>query len=167
MDEDDLMFGEMERVMETPFDQGVEDEAAIRASCEKEIKLYINTPGIPLRTSDGKFSDPLQWWEDMSDRKKFPILSQLASQFLAIPATSAPSERNFSRSALVLTAKRSRLASPIVSAIVLMSENEDAVRKHIEKMYPGGHPKVFLPENMELSEKEKLDIGQDLFDLKF
>ena len=48
-----------------------------------------------------------------------------------------------------------------------MSKNEDAVRKHIEKMYPGGHPKVFLPEKMELSEEEKLDIGQDLFDLKF
>ena len=43
-------------------------------------------------------------------------------------------------------AKRSRLASGVVSAIVLMSENEDAVRKHIEKMYHGGHPKVFLPE---------------------
>ena len=48
-----------------------------------------------------------------------------------------------------------------------MSENEDAVRKHIKKMYPGGHPKVFLPEKMELSEEEELDIGQDLFDLKF
>jgi len=167
LDEDDLMFGEMERVVEKPFDQGVEDEAAIRASCEKEIEFYINTPGIPLRTGDGKFSDPLQWWEDMSDRKKFPILSQLASQFLAIPATSAPSERNFSRSALVLTAKRSRLASRIISAIVLMSESEDAVRKHLETMYPGGHPKVFLPKNMELSEEEKFDIGQDLFDLKF
>ena len=163
------MFGEMERVVEKPFDQGMEDEAAIRASCEKEIELYIKTPGIPLRTSDGKFSDPLQWWEDMCKRKKFPILSQVASQFLAIPATSAPLERNFSRSALVLTAKRSRLVSRIVSAVVLMSENEDAVtsRKHIKKMYPGGHPKVFLLEEMKLSEEEELDIGHDLFDLKF
>ena len=129
------MFGEMERVVEKPFDQGVEDDAAILANCEKEIELYINTQGIPLRPSDDKFSDPLQWWEDMSNRKKFPILSQLASKFLAIPATLVPSERNFSRSTLVLTAKRSRLASPsrIISVIVLMSENEDTVRKHIEK----------------------------------
>ena len=82
----------------------------------------------------------------MCHRKKFPILSQLASQFLAIPATSAPSERNFSRSALVLTAKCTRLALCIVSAIVLVSENKDAVWKHVKKMYPGGHPKVFLPE---------------------
>ena len=65
MDEDDLMFGEMERVVEKPFDQGVEDEAAIWASCEKEIELYSKTQGIPLSTSDGRFSDPLQWWEDM------------------------------------------------------------------------------------------------------
>ena len=49
-----------------------------------------------------------------------------------------------------------------------MSENEDAVRKHIKKMYPGGHPKVFLPEKMELiSKEEELDIGRDPFDLKF
>ena len=45
--------------MEKPFDQGMEGETAIRASCEKESELYIKTPGIPLRTNDGKFSDPL------------------------------------------------------------------------------------------------------------
>ena len=102
----------------------------------------------------------------MSDRKKFPILTQLAGQFLAIPATSAPLERNYSRSALVLTARRSRLASRVVSAVVLMSENEDAIRKHVEKFYPGGHPKIFLPLKMEMN-KEEFDIGQDLFSLKF
>ena len=31
-----------------------------------------------------------------------------------------------------------------------MSKNEDAVKKHIEKRYPGGHPKVFLSEKIEL-----------------
>ena len=43
MDEDDLMFGEMEQVVEKPFDQGAEDEAAIQARCEKENELYTNT----------------------------------------------------------------------------------------------------------------------------
>ena len=81
----------------------------------------------------------------MSDNKMFPVLSQLSSQFLAIPSTSAPSEKNSSRSVLVLTAKHSRLASRIVSVIVIMSENENTVRKHIEKVYSGAHPKVFLP----------------------
>ena len=52
MDEDDLMFGEMERVVEKPFDQGMEDEAAIRASCEKEIELYILIPEKWLDAAD-------------------------------------------------------------------------------------------------------------------
>ena len=63
-----------------PFDKGVDDKAAIWASREKEIELYINTPGIPLHTSDGKFSDHIQWWEDMRNRKKFLISLSLSLQ---------------------------------------------------------------------------------------
>ena len=59
---------------------------------------------------------------------------------------------------MVLFARRSRLASRIASAIVLVSENEDAVRKNIEKMHPGGYSNVFLLEKMEFSEEEELDI---------
>ena len=39
--------------------------------------------------------DPLKWWREHEE--KYPILSQVSKKYLAIPATSSPSERLFSR----------------------------------------------------------------------
>jgi hypothetical protein len=46
---------------------------------------------------------PLSWWKSSAHR--FKNLERLAVKFLAIPATSAPSERIWSRAARVLTVK--------------------------------------------------------------
>jgi hypothetical protein len=166
LDEDDLMFGGMERVVETPRNAGADDEAEIRIACKKELQLCLGTPGIPLRTSDGEFSDPLLWWKGMSERDRLPILCQLARQFLAIPATSAPSERIWSRAAAVLTAKRNRLNADVASANIFLRDNEEVIRKHHESLFPGGHDKLFLPSVVE-NNKEEVDVGQDLFSVKF
>ena len=97
LDVDALMFGGMERLVEPPLTAGVESENEIRLSCEKEMELYLKTPGIPLRDAHGKFTDPLSWWKAVDKAGKFPILCRLAERFLCIPATSAPSERIWSR----------------------------------------------------------------------
>lgn len=52
-------------------------------------------------------TSPLQWWR--LNRHKYPILAILARRYLAIPATSAPSERFFSIGALVLSKLRNRM----------------------------------------------------------
>ena len=85
------MFGGMERVVNTPVSVGGDCEATIRITCQKELEIYMSTPGIPLRKENKKFSDPLAWWRAMEENGKFPMLAQLAKHFLAIPATSAPS----------------------------------------------------------------------------
>lgn len=56
--------------------------------------------------------DLLQWWKLQTET--FPRLRVLAQGILAIPATSAPSERVFSIAGLTIQAKRSRLVNRIV-----------------------------------------------------
>ena len=46
LDEDDLMFGDMERVVEMPLAQEVEDEAAIRASCKNKLNFTSIPPAF-------------------------------------------------------------------------------------------------------------------------
>ena len=132
LDVDVLMFGGVERMVEPPLTAGVESENEIRLSCEKEMELYLKTPGIPLRDANGKFTDPLSWWKAVDKAGKFPVLCRLAERFLCIPATSAPSERIWSRGGGVLTAKRNRLGSAVASSTMFLKENKHAMKAYFE-----------------------------------
>ncbi|KAL5491025.1 hypothetical protein EMCRGX_G016239 [Ephydatia muelleri] len=57
--------------------------------------------------------DPLQYW-----RGKSGPLSKIALQILSVPASSAPVERIFSHAGLIVTAKRTRMADDLLSALV-------------------------------------------------
>ena len=63
----------------------------------------------------------LGWWNFHS--KMFPILSSLARMVLAIPASSAKSERTFSTCGNLVTQKRSRLGPNKVEELVITKEN--------------------------------------------
>lgn len=65
--------------------------------------------------------DVLQWWGTQGET--FPTLSRLARSLLAIPATSAPSERIFSIAGLTVNAKRSSLSPSSVDKVVFVHEN--------------------------------------------
>jgi hypothetical protein len=62
--------------------------------------------------------DPLAWWK--LHEHQFPHIAKIARKCLAIPATSASSERVFSVAGLIVTKLRNRLDSSVVSAIVLL-----------------------------------------------
>ena len=55
-----------------------------RDRAASEIARYLQ-----LTTTDGD-DDPLQWWK--FHENDFPLLSQYARRYLAIPASSAPTE---------------------------------------------------------------------------
>jgi hypothetical protein len=65
--------------------------------------------------------DVLEWWR--LQRSTFPRLSQLARAILAVPATSAPSERIFSVAGLAINAKRSCLNPNTADKIIFVHEN--------------------------------------------
>ena len=83
-----------------------EDDEMMRNICYAEFQRYKNV-SIALHNTDGSFNDPLAWWKKNST--KFPLLATLAREYLAIPATSAPSERIWSRASRVLSLKRASL----------------------------------------------------------
>lgn len=65
--------------------------------------------------------NPLNWWEDMQER--FPILSKLARKYLAMPATSTPSERLFSSAGNLMTAKRTSINTNLFERILFLKKN--------------------------------------------
>ena len=64
------------------------------------------------------FNGPLSWWKENCNR--FPMVAALARQMLAIPATSAQSERLFSKAGQIVTDRRSSLGSDNVGLLLFL-----------------------------------------------
>jgi hypothetical protein len=71
-----------------------------------EYKIYQS---LPLSDQD---TNPLEWWKQ--HQSQFPNLSRMARDYLAIPATSVPSEEAFSLGKNLITDKRNRLAGKTI-----------------------------------------------------
>ncbi|XP_046405071.1 zinc finger BED domain-containing protein 4-like [Ischnura elegans] len=65
--------------------------------------------------------NPLAWWVDR--KTLYPHLFDIMYSRLAIPATSVPCERIFSKSGQILSEKRNRLSSKRVSEIMFLNAN--------------------------------------------
>ena len=77
---------------------------------EKEVKQFESLPEA------SKDDDILKWWKFYSEG--LPILSSVARAILAIPASSAKSERVFSTSGNTVTTKRTNLDPDKVEVLV-------------------------------------------------
>ena len=75
-----------------------------------EIDIYLE------EKVEGSQVDPIEWWRTYESR--FPNLSRMARDYLAIPATSVPSERCFSIAGSVLTKRRSVMTEGMANAIM-------------------------------------------------
>ena len=65
--------------------------------------------------------NPLLWW--MQNQFRFPLLSRMAKLYLAIPATSVPSERVFSTAGDIVTASRACLKPGHVDKLIFLKKN--------------------------------------------
>ena len=96
-----------------------------------EVRRYRAEPPLPCFDESGNAQSPLAWWK--SNEQLYPSLSKYARQVLAIPATSAPSERVFSVAGQIVTKKRARLTGNAVALLVWLKGAWNAVDEFITK----------------------------------
>lgn len=82
---------------------------------EKEMERYLNAPDLDVE------GNPLLWWK--VEGLRYPILSKLARKYLAVCATSSPSERVFSSSGNIVTPLRTNLKPDKVDKLVFLAKN--------------------------------------------
>ncbi|KAG7367552.1 hAT family C-terminal dimerization domain containing protein [Nitzschia inconspicua] len=103
----------------------------VESLVEDEMQWYKSFPPLPLRkTLPGGIkvlNDPLKWWQEMA--AYFPILASLAKAYLALQATSAPSEKIFSM-ALQLS-ERGSFDPELDGKMLFVAENWDLHEEHL------------------------------------
>ncbi|RKK07548.1 hypothetical protein BFJ66_g17852 [Fusarium oxysporum f. sp. cepae] len=76
-----------------------EQKATILNMDDDEYEVYCREPVMMI-------SDPLKWWLELAQRRRFPNLSLMAIDILSIPPMSAETERLFSKARLTVTDQR-------------------------------------------------------------
>ena len=76
-----------------------EQKATIFNIDGSEYEVYYREPVMMI-------SDPLKWWHELAQRRRFPHLSLMAIDILSIAPISAKTERLFSKAKLIVTDQR-------------------------------------------------------------
>ena len=116
----------------TEENEGEASEAATQKKTALEIllgdissKSSALTPEVELESFakevEGSDTNPLVWWK--TNQGRYPHLSKLAKQLLCIPATSVPSERVFSVSGTITSAKRNCIKPENVDMLIFLNKN--------------------------------------------
>uniref|UniRef100_H2ZWK5 HAT C-terminal dimerisation domain-containing protein n=1 Tax=Latimeria chalumnae TaxID=7897 RepID=H2ZWK5_LATCH len=93
-----------------------EDSDEEQISCvQKKLMQYFS------EKPSSRDTDPLTWWK--TNQERLPHLSKLARGFLAIPATSTPSECLFSVVGTIASRKRASLTPQHVDMLVFLYSN--------------------------------------------
>ena len=112
--------------VEVPHEEEEEEEFTLRPSTS-ELSRY-------LEERAGAVVDPLQWWG--ANAVGYPNLAKLARKYLCVTATSAPSERLFSRTGNVITKKRTKLDDDVLEAAMLVG---DVVKRGAKRKRSGNN----------------------------
>jgi hypothetical protein len=85
-----------------------------------EINQLLSMDRTAVRRCQGEFN-LWQWWE--GNRAVYPALYDVAMKYLALPASSAAAERQFSKAKLIQGNRRLSLATNCFQALVYVAEN--------------------------------------------
>lgn len=94
-----------------------EGNAFTARSVRHQMALFVSQSQQPHDT------DPLQWWK--KNELRFKSLSSAARKYLAIPATSAPSERVFSIAGNICNRRRASLSPDHLDSLVFLNANAE------------------------------------------
>ena len=83
---------------------------------DKEVDKYMKEDETDFRKDD-----PLLWWKERE--MLYPLVAKLAKKYLAIPASTAPSERVFSVAKNILQKKRWNLLLSRLSKHIFLRKN--------------------------------------------
>lgn len=136
-------------------------EEGIRIRCEHQLAAYELLQPMKMKDNNGKYNNPLKHWEQ--NESQSPELCKLAQEFLTIPATSAPSERVWSRAARVIAAKRACLKPEVTSRMMFAQENSQLIREHWNTLMPNVPlSESYLPPPVNDVDEEgnPIDVGQ-------
>lgn len=100
------------------------DETNLTSSNKDEVANYMKSYKYAMRNDAGQPTNPLDWWK--TNHKDYPNLSKLARKYLAIPATSACSERLFSAAGRTISDERSSLHSDTARNLLYLRYNWDS-----------------------------------------
>ena len=92
-----------------------------RAKSISELQMYYDDILVDLTVAtegDLILENPLGWWQRVG-KLRYPLLYQIALDFLSIPATSCECERAFSRAKRTITMDRNRLSPDTIEALQL------------------------------------------------
>jgi hypothetical protein len=107
------------------FDRTVNTDVNVKSSNpHKEIDDYLNSEYCPAYYDNNHEHgdiDVLNYWKEKQNI--FPVLSSLAEQVFAIPASNTIIERLFSASKNTVTEKRTNLASEKINQLLFLQKN--------------------------------------------
>lgn len=106
----------MEVVFVDTFVKESDIDKTFANTIKEEVASYRVASSMPM---DG--GDPLTWWK--SNEYKYPHTAKMARHYLAVPASSVPSERVFSTAGHIVTAKRSTLFPENVDILIFLKKN--------------------------------------------
>ena len=99
-------------------DNDVQDPCVLEMNCFLSVRLST-------RDAQDESFDLLKWWRD--NGRNYPLLAKVAQFVLAIPASSAESERVFSASSNTVTVKRSQLLPSNINGLLVIKFNVELI----------------------------------------
>ena len=100
------------------FDVRVAQAMSSRTSSTEAI---VETDQYFKEKNISRSADAIEWWKNKA--VQYRKMAVLAKKYLAIPATSVPSERVFSKAGELVSAKRSRLKPKNVDMMLFLNKN--------------------------------------------